>query len=272
VLVAALATLGAAPAALADTSVSSNWAGYAVHRPGVHFSRVSALWRQPRVTCSAPDQTYSATWVGIGGFSQSSGALEQIGTEADCDGDGNIVSSAWYELVPAPSVPIRMTVRPGDVMGANVVLGARRTVTLTLTDYTRHHTFSRRLRASMIDDTAAEWIVEAPSACTSASSCQTLPLADFGTAAFGVAQARSTRGLTGTISSPAWDPTQITLAPHARRFVAYSAQSPGGATPTDLAVGGSSFSVTYDGPTAASTGPYFGTRRAAVARAGYVRH
>jgi hypothetical protein len=245
--------------------VSSNWAGYAAHRSGVHFRSVSAAWRQPRVSCTAPRQAYSAMWVGIGGYSQSAGALEQIGTEVDCSRSGRNVSSAWYELVPSPSVPIRMTVRPGDVMLATVSLGSGRRVTLTLTDATRHKTFRRTIRASAIDDTAAEWILEAPSACTSETSCQALPLANFGTAEFGLATAKTTGGGGAQpISSGTWDTTQISLAPHGRRFVSYDGTvAGGGAVASALSGNGSSFTLSYtDASTPAQTPPSYGPRRA----------
>ena len=264
---AALAAVGA-PAAFADTSVSSNWAGYASHRHGVRFSEVHADWVQPPVTCTAPIQTYSAAWVGIGGYAQNSQALEQIGTENDCNATGGSASSAWYELVPAPSVPIHMAVRPGDAMAASVVIGKHNLVTLSLRDLTTHKLFKKTLKASVIDRTSADWIIEAPSACISATACQTLPLADFGTTAFGIAYAKSTTGKLGPISGPGWGTTQITLAAHARRFVAYNASggADGGAAPSPLAALGSAFSVTYQQPTQQTqtqTNPFFSARRSA---------
>src|SRR5947209_25549 len=116
--VATVATLLFAPAALADTSASANWAGYAVHHPGISFRTVSASWTQPTAACTPGNPTYSAYWVGLGGFSATSRALEQIGTETDCNFAGDAVLSAWYELVPAPSTPIRLAVRPGDAVTA----------------------------------------------------------------------------------------------------------------------------------------------------------
>ena len=83
--------LVAAPAALADSVQSSNWAGYAVHRGGVRFKRVTGTWRQPRVTCVGGRATYSSVWVGLGGYSESSQALEQIGSEVDCNARGRMV-------------------------------------------------------------------------------------------------------------------------------------------------------------------------------------
>ena len=92
-----------APAALADSSFSSNWAGYAVHRPGISFRKISASWKQPSAACTKGEETFSAYWVGLGGFSLNAPALEQTGTEVDCGVSGKVVSTAWYELVPAAS-------------------------------------------------------------------------------------------------------------------------------------------------------------------------
>src|SRR5664279_2400737 len=129
-VISAVLAVGA-PAAFADSVQSSNWAGYAVHRSGVRFKKVVATWKQPRVDCSQFSPGYSAAWVGLGGFSASSQALEQIGTESDCTSSGRAVSSAWYELVPAPSRGIRMRVSPGDTMSASVTVSGQR-VTLVL--------------------------------------------------------------------------------------------------------------------------------------------
>jgi hypothetical protein len=184
---------GAAPAA-ADTTVSSNWAGYAVHRNGVTFSRVSAAWREPSARCTGSSPTYSAVWVGLGGYSVTSRALEQIGTELDCSAGRAVRSSAWYELVPKPSRPIHLRVRPGDSLTASVVVLGHR-ATLKLTDKTTNRTFQKTVHPSVVDVSSAEWIVEAPSDCVSATQCQTLPLADFGSAKFSLAR-------TETMSAP----------------------------------------------------------------------
>jgi hypothetical protein len=144
-LLAGALALFAAPPPRPDssTSTSTNWSGYVAHGSGVHFRYVSALWTQPVATCTAGDPTYSAVWVGLGGYSLSSQALEQIGTEADCSASGRVISTAWYELVPAPSRGIRMTVDPGDVMAGSVTVVGHR-VTLTLVDRTRHKRSPRR--------------------------------------------------------------------------------------------------------------------------------
>src|SRR5205823_8781300 len=137
----ALACLTAWPA-LADDVQSSNWAGYAAHRGGVKFKRVTGTWRQPKATCTPGRATYSSVWVGLGGYSVSSKALEQIGGEVDCNARGKVISSAWYELVPAPSRTIRLKVRPGDELKATVtVIGHQ--ARLQLRNLTRRHTFTR---------------------------------------------------------------------------------------------------------------------------------
>src|SRR6516162_5175014 len=107
------AALAVAPVALANTTRSTNWAGYAVHRAGVSFRQVSGTWIQPSAICVKGQPSYSAAWVGLGGYNPTSGALEQIGTEVDCTAAGKVTSSAWYELVPAPSRAISLPVAAG---------------------------------------------------------------------------------------------------------------------------------------------------------------
>ena len=240
------ASLGAAPAASANTAQSSNWAGYAVHRSGVQFKKVTGTWTQPSATCTPGRATYSAVWVGIGGFDVHSPALEQIGTESDCTASGRAVSSAWYELVPAASRAVRLTVKPGDRMRAGVTVNGN-AVTLTLTDLTRHRSFSKRLHPAVVDTTSAEWILEAPSVCSNAWSCRTLPLADFGSTGFTAAGATSSSGRRGTIDDRAWTTTRISLAATGRTFIADSSASSEAAVASSLSARGSAFTVTYRG-------------------------
>jgi hypothetical protein len=259
-----------APAALADTVQSSNWAGYAVHRAGVRFKKVVAAWKQPRVNCAQYSPGYSAVWVGLGGFSADSQALEQVGTESDCTSAGRAVSSAWYELVPAPSRGVRMRVSPGDSMFASVTVSGQR-ATLVLQNQTRHTTFRKTLRVSPIDLSSAEWIVEAPSQCENANICQTLPLADFGSTTFMLAGTQTTSGRTGPISSRSWDTTKIRLSSSGRRFVLNGGgASDGSATPSRLSGGGSSFKVRFQ--SAAIQASRIVRAAAAAMPGGYIVH
>jgi hypothetical protein len=264
--VAVLCGLTLAPAALAGATQSSNWAGYAIHRSGVRFNKVLGTWRQPSATCQAGAATYSSVWVGLGGYSQTSKALEQIGSEVDCSAKGTVRSSAWYELVPAPSRTIKMTVRPGDRLSAEVTVAGHE-VTLVLHDLTRGRTFTRRLHVSTVDSSSADWIVEAPSQCSGNFACQTLPLADFGTATFSHAEAATTGGHSGRISDRAWDLTEITLSPSGRRFVGQGSTSgAASATPSALAAGGSAFTVSYRGSTATAAPAQSSARETRLAR------
>src|SRR5207248_5284441 len=90
----------------AGTETSTNWAGYAVtHRKP--FGSITGKWVQPVATCSDLTSTFSAFWVGLGGFSQSSFAVEQTGTLANCSA-GTPYYTAWYELYPKPPVMLKL--------------------------------------------------------------------------------------------------------------------------------------------------------------------
>ncbi len=265
------AALASAPAAMAKTTNSTNWAGFAAHRPGVSFRRISGTWTQPNATCVDGEPSYSAAWVGLGGYNPTSDALEQIGTEVDCGADGAVQSSAWYELVPAPSKPISLIVRPGDVMHATVTVVGHR-VTVDLENLTRHRAFDRNLYASDIDVSSAEWIVEAPSECVSQFACEALPLADFGSLTFDSATASTTAGSTGSISDPRWWRTKIKLTPSAEHLILarYASDSAGAATPSTLTAGGTGFDVIYSAVPA--TPNQYATTRQTRVRAAYIEH
>ena len=269
-IVACAIALVGAPAAWADTTSSSNWAGYAAHGSGVSYRSVQGAWRQPGLTCTRGARAYSSYWVGLGGYSQTSQALEQIGTEADCTGGGQVLLTAWYELVPAPSQPVQLTINAGDLINASVTVKGKR-VTLALVDLTRKRSFTKTVTASSLDVSSAEWIVEAPAQCVSANACETLPLANFGSAEFLAGSAVSTGGVSGGIANPAWQTTKIKLVPGGRRFVASgsSVSSVGSAAPSALGTNGRSFTVSYS--LVPATSQLF-ARQASVLRAGYLLH
>jgi hypothetical protein len=189
----------------AATSVSANWAGYVAVPPasaGSRFSSVSGTWRQPSATCSAGQESFSAVWVGLGGYSASARALEQIGTDTDCTRSGGARYSTWYELLPAGPVNLKLKVHPGDELSASVTVKGHG-VTLRIADLTTGERFSRTQRVASVDTSSAEWIVEAPSACVSSQSCEILPLTDFGEVPFAAATATADAH-TGPITDPDW--------------------------------------------------------------------
>jgi hypothetical protein len=237
--VIALCGAGGASAAVR----SSNWSGYAVYHPGVRFREASAVWRQPSASCTPGHRTYSAFWVGIGGYRRGSHALEQVGTEVDCTSSGQLRSSAWFEVVPAATRWMKVPVNPGDTVAASVTVHGH-SVTLALADFSSGHGFRHTVRAARVDVSSAEWIVEAPTDCIGNQHCRTLPLANFGLASFSRASARSRSGHTGTISDPSWTATRITLRARSGQFVRATSAA-AAATPSGLESGGSAFRVSF---------------------------
>ena len=172
-VVCAMLAVWASASANAAASVSSNWAGYAVVPSAGDrsaFSSISGSWTVPAATCSDRGDTYSAAWVGLGGFHESSHALEQIGTDADCSRSGGAVYSGWYELVPAAPITLKLKVHAGDAMVASVTVKDH-DVTLRIRDLSTGKMFTRTRRVSRIDSSSAEWIVEAPSELPCRAAC-----------------------------------------------------------------------------------------------------
>ena len=87
-----------------------------------------------------------------------------------------------------------------DSNWAGYVVG--NSATISLSDLTRHATFSKQLQMSSPTVSSAEWIAEAPSRCLSSSTqdCHILSLAFFGGVTFTGASA-SAGGRTGSITS-----------------------------------------------------------------------
>ena len=208
-LFAAGAVAAGAPA-VASASVSSNWAGYvALPATAAHFSSVSGTWREPTATCTAGRESSSAVWAGLGGYNERSPALEQIGTDADCSRAGTPSYSAWYELIPAGPVNLRIVIHPGDEVTASATVRAH-DATLAIRDLTTGAHFQVTRRVAAVDVSSAEWIVEAPSLCTASDDCSTLALTDFGSVAFSAATATAA-GHTGPVADPAWSSDLIEL-------------------------------------------------------------
>src|ERR1700689_4543507 len=155
-------------------AASENWAGYAAAGTAGAFTRVSASWSEPAVTCTAA-QTFSSFWVGLDGDGTST--VEQTGTEADCAG-GAAAYQGWFEMFPNAPVFYDNPVQPGDAMSASVVANGGGSFTLTLTDSTEGWTQTAQQTSDTAQLGSAEIIAEAP------SDGQVLPLTDFGTVQF----------------------------------------------------------------------------------------
>jgi hypothetical protein len=213
--------------------VSQNWAGYVVD--GTNFSTVSGSWLEPTANCTSGVSTDSAFWVGLGGSSGQSNALEQTGTEINCSASGQATQWAWYELVPQAPVKLGLAIHSGDKISARVSVSGT-SVTIALADDTTGQSVTKTLQMSSPDTSSAEWIAEAPSECDSTlTQCQPLNLTDFGKVNFTDASATA-NGHTGTISDQAWTPSAVEIGDNGAA----------GAQPASTNSDGNAFSVAYD--------------------------
>jgi hypothetical protein len=265
-LAAAVALLGSAPAARsplvraplaagAAQELSTNWAGYVLTSPDpaspITFTSVTGTWKQVAATCGPGDRNAaSAFWVGLGGYSKTSEAIEQIGTDADCSPSGVPTYYAWYELYPEDPVILRMKIRPGDTITTSVNVSGN-SVLLQLKNRTRGTVFTKRVTAATVDLTSAEWIAEAPSLCAG-SECITVPLANFGSVSFSRIAAIG-NGHPGTLTDPSWTAVPIQLVPRQRsgfirgfdrRFVPENSTA-GTSAPAGLQPDGRAFTLTW---------------------------
>ena len=156
-----------------NTNQSSNWFGYnqgTLEQGSKLFNAVTGDWTVPTATQHTAGQAEdSSDWIGIGGGCVDAGCtatdntLIQTGTEQDVSSTGAASYSAWYELVPAPSIGISMTVAPGDHMHASVseVVADSNAWTITIKDVTRGESYTTTVPYSSTHGTA-EWIEETP--------------------------------------------------------------------------------------------------------------
>jgi Peptidase A4 family len=200
------ALLATGNASAATNAASSNWSGYAVS--GTTYRSVTGTWVQPTGTCSTTSTESAAFWVGLGGDSTQSDALEQAGTSADCE-NGAVGYSAWYELVPAASVRVPLAVSAGDTITATVTVDGTK-VTVSIRDVTNGTVFAKTLTMADPDTSSAEWIAEAPSVVTRTGT-RTLSLTNFGTVKFTKALATAANGTVGSISHAGWNAQRISL-------------------------------------------------------------
>jgi hypothetical protein len=162
------------PGLHSNTNSSSNWFGYnqgTLEQGDTLFNSITGDWIVPTVTQHTAGQAEdSSDWIGIGGGCIDAGCtatdstLIQTGTEQDVDSTGAASYSAWWELVPAPSLAIsNMTVEPGDHMHASIdeVVADSDVWTITIQDVTRGESYTTTVPYSSTHATA-EWIEETP--------------------------------------------------------------------------------------------------------------
>src|SRR5436190_18701312 len=135
---------------------SNNWFGYnqgTLEQGGKLFNSITGDWTVPTATQHAAGQAESSSdWIGIGGgcidanCTVGDNTLIQTGTEQDVAANGTASYSAWWELVPVPSIEItNMTIAPGDHMHSSIaeLVRGSNLWTIVLQDVTRGETFTQ---------------------------------------------------------------------------------------------------------------------------------
>lgn len=143
------------------TVKSTNWSGYVVSSNKHNITSVVSTFTVPKVT--SPPSGFAATWGGIGGFGTND--LIQAGVSEFASPSQQY--SAWYELLPADSVPIHncsgnsaCKVSPGNKMTVTIKQVASKKWKFTISD-AGHWTWHKTVSYNSQRD-SAEWILEAP--------------------------------------------------------------------------------------------------------------
>lgn len=190
------------------------------------FAAISASWTVPEATGNGYSTSADATWIGIGGVTTSD--LIQVGTDNTVSASGQVTTSAFYELLPAPAQTIpTVTVAAGDSMSASLTETSAGEWTVTITDETNGQSFTDNV-AYDSSNSSAEWIEEDPSE----TNDRLIPLDNFGTVNFSAGSAVANGS---NVSITGSDAQKIILVNRAGEDVA---------TPSSVSADGASFSVT----------------------------
>ncbi len=184
---------------------SNNWSGYdqgLLEQSGKMFHQISADWTVPTATAHRHGEAeFSSTWVGIGGGCVDAGCsvtdptLIQTGTEQDVDAGGHASYSAWWEIIPIPSVTITTVhVRPGDHIHAALAetSPAPELWTMALRDVTTGQSFTQTLPYPSSHATA-EWIEETPVEIGTGAPTGVGPLPNLSRVSFDLARTNGAR-------------------------------------------------------------------------------
>ncbi len=159
------------PIVALDANHSTNWSGYnqgIVEQGGTGFHAVSGTWMVSTATAhKAGENEYSSTWVGIGGGCVDAGCtatdatLIQAGTEQDVDTSGGAHYSAWWEIIPSPSIRVSLPVSAGDRISVAISETLPTVWNIAMTNLTTGQSWSTMTPYASSYATA-EWIVEIP--------------------------------------------------------------------------------------------------------------
>jgi hypothetical protein len=184
---------------------SNNWSGYnqgLLEQSGKMFHQMSGDWTVPTASAHRHGEAeFSSTWVGIGGGCVDAGCavtdptLIQTGTEQDVDASGRASYSAWWEVIPAPSVTITsLHVRPGDHIHAALTESSSvpELWTMALRDVTTGKSFTQTLPYASSHATA-EWIEETPVQIGTGTPAGVGPLPNLSRVSFDLARTNFAR-------------------------------------------------------------------------------
>lgn len=209
-------------AATAPKSARSyNWSGYVAK--GTAYTSVAGSWTVAPGTSTGNALTANAAWIGIGGFDGANNLI-QTGTRT-LEWNGQVTYEAWYELIPAPPIPLAVTIGPNDTVSASINETGRNVWTITLTNITSGESATVRV-PYVSHKSSAEWIVERPS-----SSGTLVALTPFNTFVFS--------GLSATKNGKAVTP--VTAA--AKKLLLIERNGRTLLTPSALGKNGRSFTV-----------------------------
>jgi hypothetical protein len=138
---------------------STNWSGYLATNGS--FTGISGSWTATLATGNGSTISADSTWIGIGGVTTSD--LIQVGTQNTISANGQVSTSAFYELLPSVSQPVPgVTVSPGDSMTASLSEVSNGQWIISITDKTdgESDTMTVSYASSL---SSAEWIEEDPS-------------------------------------------------------------------------------------------------------------
>jgi hypothetical protein len=159
-------------------SYNEIWSGYAV--TGTEFTEVQGSWIVSGVDCTKTPNGDSSEWVGIDGW--NSNTVEQVGTDADCNGTKPFYY-VWYEFFPLNTIVIPdVSIAPGDKFTASVVYAGNNEYIVSITNETTNQSFSKQVEFKGAEGSgvpprnSAEWIEEMDGN----------ELSDFGRDLFGV--------------------------------------------------------------------------------------
>jgi hypothetical protein len=156
-----------------STDTSLNWSGY--DATGGSFTSVGAGWNVPDSSAASSSISADATWVGIGGVTRTD--LIQAGTQAVFQ-NGSVSYQAWYEMLPASSIAVPLTIHAGDAMTVSITESSAGVWQISFLDSTtgQSYTTSVNYDSSL---SSAEWVEEAPS-----DQQGFVPLDSFGSVSF----------------------------------------------------------------------------------------